>query len=48
MRIVRIVAIVVGTLVALVVVAVIALLLFVDPNKYRGDIREGGQTAHRA
>jgi AsmA protein len=40
MRIVRIVAIVVGTLVALVVVAVIALLLFVDPNKYRGDIEK--------
>ena len=40
MRIVRIVAIVVGALVALVVVAVIALLLFVDPNKYRGDIEK--------
>lgn len=43
MRIVRIVAIVVGTLVALVVVAVIALLLFVDPNKYRGEIEKAAK-----
>jgi AsmA protein len=43
MRIVRIVAIVVGTLVALIVVAVIALLLFVDPNKYRGDIEKAAK-----
>jgi AsmA protein len=43
MRIVRIAAIVVGTLVALVIVAVIALLLFVDPNKYRGDIEKAAK-----
>lgn len=43
MRIVRIVAIVVGTLVALIVAAVIALLLFVDPNKYRGDIEKAAK-----
>src|SRR6267142_3740764 len=38
MRIFRIVAIVVGALVALVVTGIVALLLFVDPNRYRGDI----------
>jgi len=38
MRIFRIVAIVVGALAALVVVGIAALLLFVDPNRYRGDI----------
>jgi AsmA protein len=38
MRIFRIVAIVAGALVALVVIGVVALLLFVDPNRYRGDI----------
>ncbi len=38
MRIVRIVAILAGALVALVVLGVIGLLLFVDPNRYRGDI----------
>src|SRR6201989_1218123 len=43
MRIVRIVAIVAGTLVGLIVVAVIALLLFVDPNKYRGDIQKAAK-----
>jgi AsmA protein len=43
MRIVRIVAIVVGTLVGLIVVAAIALLLFVDPNKYRGDIQKAAK-----
>lgn len=43
MRIVRIAAIVVGTLIALVIVAVIALLLFVDPNKYRGDIEKAAK-----
>ena len=39
MRIVRIVAIAVGVVIALVVVAMIAVLLFVDPNRYRGDIQ---------
>jgi AsmA protein len=34
----RIVAIVVGALLVLLVVGVVALLLFVDPNRYRGDI----------
>jgi AsmA protein len=38
MRILRIVAIMAGALLALVVVGVVALLLFVDPNRYRGDI----------
>ena len=38
MRIFRIVAIVAGALVTLVVIGVVALLLFVDPNRYRGDI----------
>ncbi len=38
MRIVRIVAIVAGAILALVVLGAIALLLFVDPNRYRGDI----------
>src|SRR5262249_18694367 len=32
------VAIVVGALIALVIVAAIAVLAFVDPNRYRGDI----------
>lgn len=39
MRPVRIIAIVVGALLALVIVGVVGLLLFVDPNKYRGDIQ---------
>ncbi len=43
MRIVRIAVIVVGTLVVLAVVAVIALLLFVDPNRYRGDIEKAAR-----
>ncbi|MBS0417416.1 MAG: AsmA family protein [Proteobacteria bacterium] len=43
MRIVRIAVIVVGTLIALAVVAVIALLLFVDPNRYRGDIEKAAR-----
>ncbi|MEA3178980.1 MAG: AsmA protein [Gammaproteobacteria bacterium] len=43
MRIFRIVAIVAGTLVALVLLGVIALLLFVDPNRYRGDIEKAAQ-----
>ena len=43
MRIVRIVAIAVGTLVALVIIAAIALLLFVDPNRYRGDIEKAAR-----
>ena len=38
MRIFRIAAIGVGVLLALVLLAVIALFLFVDPNRYRGDI----------
>src|SRR5690349_17855309 len=38
MRAIRIVAIIAGAFVALIVIAVIALLVFVDPNKYRGDI----------
>jgi AsmA protein len=38
MRVFRIVAIVAGALLALLVLAVIALSLFVDPNRYRGDI----------
>ena len=47
MRIVRIAAIVAGTLVALIVVGGIALLLFVDPNRYRGDI-EAAAKEHTA
>jgi AsmA protein len=43
MRIVRIAVIVVGTLIALAVVAVVALLLFVDPNRYRGDIEKAAR-----
>jgi AsmA protein len=43
MRIVRIAAIVVGTLVGLIVVALVALLLFVDPNRYRGDIEQAAK-----
>src|SRR4030088_2358398 len=38
MRILRIVAIMAGALLALVVVGAVTLLLFVDPNRYRGDI----------
>jgi AsmA protein len=40
MRIVRVVAIAVGAFVALIVVAIVALLVFVDPNRYRGDIEK--------
>src|SRR5258707_15724409 len=43
MRIVRIAVIVVGTLVGLIVVGVVALLLFVDPNRYRGDIEQAAK-----
>lgn len=43
MRIVRIAAIVAGTLVGLAVVGVVALLLFVDPNRYRGDIEQAAK-----
>src|SRR6266404_4662171 len=43
MRIFRIVAIVVGALVALVVTGIVALLLFVDPNRYRGDIEQAAK-----
>jgi AsmA protein len=38
MRIARIIAIVAGVLIALVIVGVVALFLFVDPNRYRGEI----------
>jgi AsmA protein len=38
MRNFRVVGIVVGALVALVIVGILALFLFVDPNRYRGDI----------
>src|ERR1700738_5337693 len=38
MRKFRVVAIVAGALLALGVIGVVALLLFVDPNRYRGDI----------
>jgi AsmA protein len=43
MRIFRIIAIAVGALVALVILAGVALLLFVDPNRYRGDIERVAQ-----
>lgn len=43
MRIVRIVAIAAGALIALVVLGAIGLLLFVDPNKYRGQIQQAAK-----
>src|SRR2546428_8257860 len=43
MRIARIVAMVVGAVVALVIVAAIAVLAFVDPNRYRGDIERAAR-----
>jgi AsmA protein len=43
MRIVRVAAIVAGTLVGLAVVGVVALLLFVDPNRYRGNIEQAAK-----
>src|ERR1700761_3980408 len=43
MRIFRIVAIAVAVVAALVVVGAVALLLFVDPNRYRGDIQHAAQ-----
>src|ERR1700745_1150110 len=43
MRIFRIAATTVGTLVALVILGIIALLLFVDPNKYRGQIEKAAK-----
>ena len=43
MRIVRIANIIVGTLVGLIVLGVAALLLFVDPNRYRGDIEQAAK-----
>src|SRR5260370_34850445 len=43
MRLFRIVAIVAGALIALLVIAAVALLLFVDPNRYRGDIERVAQ-----
>jgi AsmA protein len=38
MRVVRIIAIVAGVFLALLIVAMIAVLVFVDPNRYRGDV----------
>lgn len=38
MRIARIVAIIAGVLIALAIVGLMSLFLFVDPNRYRGDI----------
>ena len=43
MRMVRAVALVVGAVVALVILAMIAVLAFVDPNRYRGDIERVAQ-----
>jgi len=43
MRIFRIVAIVAGALVALLVVGAVFLLVFVDPNRYRGDIEHAAK-----
>src|SRR5215470_530641 len=43
MRIFRIIAIVGAGVLGLVVVAVIALLLLVDPNRYRGDIERAAR-----
>jgi AsmA protein len=43
MRIVRIAAIVVGTLIGLIAAGVVALLLFIDPNRYRGEIEQAAQ-----
>jgi AsmA protein len=43
MRIFRIIALVAGALLALVVIGVGALLLFVDPNRYRGDIERAAK-----
>src|SRR5579864_6849941 len=43
MRIFRIVATVAGALLALLVIGIVALLLFVDPNRYRGDIERAAK-----
>ncbi|MBV8853394.1 MAG: AsmA family protein, partial [Sinobacteraceae bacterium] len=43
MRPARLVMIVAGCLVGILVLGVLALLLFVDPNKYRGDIQQAVQ-----
>jgi AsmA protein len=43
MRIFRIIVIVAGALVALGVVALLAVLLFVDPDRYRGDIEKAAK-----
>jgi AsmA protein len=43
MRIARIVAIAVAALIVILVVGAIALLLFIDPNHYRGDIERAAQ-----
>jgi AsmA protein len=43
MRILRIVALVAGALLALVAIGLVALLLFVDPNRYRGDIERAAK-----
>ena len=40
MRVFRVVAIVAGTLLALAIVGLVGLLLFVDPNRYRGEIEQ--------
>src|SRR5690242_18606391 len=43
MRVIRVLAIVVGALVALVILAMLAVLVFVDPNRYRGDIEKAAR-----
>lgn len=43
MRTARVIAIGAGVLLAIVIAAVVALLLFVDPNKYRGDIENAAR-----
>jgi AsmA protein len=43
MRVFRLVAIVVGTLLALAIVGLAGLLLFVDPNRYRGEIEQAAR-----
>ncbi|HZO24112.1 MAG TPA: AsmA family protein, partial [Steroidobacteraceae bacterium] len=43
MRVLRVVAVVVAGLLGLLIVALIAVLLFVDPNKYRGQIEQAAR-----
>ena len=43
MRIVRIIAIAVAALVVILALGAIALLWFVDPNRYRGDVERTAQ-----